>query len=140
MFHGPHRYLRAYLAGIAFPTIMLIVIVTTFVSLAVSGVIEWTWAMLMIFPMAVVPNLWGLWNVAFIKLSESRKPNIGLHGAVLPLLIAPTGYLLARLTGHELPFPMVGLAAGVMLTVLGYYLIWKYIVSYLNESLDLEEL
>ena len=61
-----HPYLRAYMAGIAVPTPLLLVALTLFsiarfvynVPIPVERVI--------IFPMAIVPNLFGVWNVLHV--------------------------------------------------------------------------
>ena len=45
----------------------------------------------MIFPMAVVPSLFGLWNMLWLGSHESTHLPIGVHGAVLPLLLMPLG-------------------------------------------------
>jgi len=54
-----HPYLRAYLAGIAVPTVFLLVIMTSYT------VIRYVWDVpiaierVIVFPMAAVPNAWG---------------------------------------------------------------------------------
>ncbi|MGB2589437.1 MAG: hypothetical protein WAJ96_02220, partial [Candidatus Acidiferrum sp.] len=59
--------------------------------------------------------------------------SIGIHGALLPFLLAPLGVLLTLALKFEIPnfashiFPVL---APVALIV--YYLAWKYIVSFLN--------
>jgi hypothetical protein len=103
----------------------------------------------MIFPMAVVPSLFGLWNMLWLGSHESTHLPISLHGAVLPLLMAPVGALVATSLGvlelgsHGVtwfqacqvsyaliaPFFVAALAA--------YYLVWKYIVGFLNRVLDI---
>ena len=128
-----HPYLRAYMAGIVVPTLALLIVMTVFtiaryvyhVPLAIERVI--------VFPMAVVPNLWGVWNILYVALLSRHHVSIGLFGALLPFLLAPGGYVVACMTGVEIPaflyaaflyiFP-VGLAI--------YYLAWKYLVASLN--------
>ena len=66
-----HPYLRAYMAGISVPTPLLLVALTLFsiarfvynVPIPVERVI--------IFPMAIIPNLFGVWNVLHLA-SRSR--------------------------------------------------------------------
>jgi hypothetical protein len=136
--NGHHRYLRAYLAGIAFPTAFLAVLLSIFVTFAVSGYLPWSLSALLIFPMAVVPNVWGLWNMLYAALREHRPRNIGLFGAALPAVLAPLGYTLATAMGRRPPFgwPLVGV--GLFVAVIVYYLLWKHVVSFMNETLELE--
>ena len=50
--------------------------------------------------MAVVPNLWGLWNMLWIATKSKTHLSIGVHGAFIPALLVPAGILLAlRTTG-----------------------------------------
>jgi hypothetical protein len=92
----------------------------------------------MIFPMAVVPNLWGLWNMLFVASHSRTHLSIGLHGALLPLLLGPLGILLTRTLDFQLPiftshiFPVLALVG-----LTAYYLLWKYLVSFLNRAVNL---
>jgi hypothetical protein len=138
MLHGPHRYLRAYLAGVAVPTAFLVIIVSSFVAVASAGLVAWSLAALLIFPMAVVPNLWGLWNMVYIAVSKRHAVNIGVFGAILPCVLAPAGYTIATALGHPLPLGLGVLSAAFALAVLVYFLVWRHVVHYLNESLELE--
>lgn len=144
-----HPYLRAYMAGIALPTAFLLVGLFIFCiahfGYNVSAPIE----KLIIFPMAVVPNVFGLWNMLFVKLHRHWRVPIGLHGAVLPFFLAPIGATLAislgflKLTQHgltyfgifTLPYWYVYLAPFLGIAV--YYLAWKYVVGYLNQLLGI---
>jgi hypothetical protein len=128
-----HTYLRAYMAGIVVPTIAMLVGVTVF---SIARYVYKEPAPLervMIFPMTVVPNLWGLWNMLFIASHQRTRLSIGLHGALLPFILGPLGLLMTTLLDFAVPnfatriFPI---AAPVAL--IAYYLLWKYVVSFLN--------
>ncbi len=128
-----HTYLRAYMAGIVVPTVFLLVVATVFTMARYVYNIPLPVERVIVFPMAVVPNAWGLWNVLFIALRTRLQLSIGLHGALLPILLAPLGILVASLLNASIPnfvahaFPIlapVGLIA--------YYLAWKYLVGFLN--------
>jgi hypothetical protein len=128
-----HTYLRAYLAGIAVPTVFLLVIMSGYCVLRYVYDFPVPVERVIVFPMAVVPNLWGLWNVLFIALRSRWQLSIGLHGALLPILLAPLGLVVASL----LNFPASALvshfwpiAAPVALIL--YYFAWKYLVGFLN--------
>jgi hypothetical protein len=133
-----HTYLRAYLAGIAVPTAFLLVIMTGYTFLRYVYNFPVPVERVIVFPMAVVPNLWGLWNILFIALRGRPRLSLGLHGAILPVLLAPLGFAVARM----LNFPIPGFVAHVFpvaapLALIIYYLAWKYLVGFLNRVLGL---
>jgi hypothetical protein len=130
-----HPYLRAYMAGIVLPTALLLVALTAFVIArgiySVPVPIE-RW---IIFPMALVPNLWGVWNMLYIALPPRWRLPLGLHGVILPVPLLPLGLLLAQ---HFMGTPPPGLLAKAMplrilILVVFYYLAWKYPVKFLNK-------
>lgn len=131
-----HRYLRAYMCGIVAPTVFLLVAMLAFTLARYIYHVPIEIDRVIVFPMAIIPNLWGLWNMLYIRLNESHRIPIGLHGPVLVLIIAPAGYTLAKLLGFEFPFHGL-LAAGVPTAVVAYYLVWRYIVSFLNRVLEI---
>ena len=133
-----HPYLRAYVAGIAVPTVFLLVVATGFTMLRYVYNVPVPIERVIVFPMAVVPNAWGLWNALFIFWRERLQMSIGLHGALLPILLAPLGIVVAGLLNFSIPsvalhvFPVL---APVGLVV--YYFAWKYLVGFLNRILGL---
>ncbi|HUE42886.1 MAG TPA: hypothetical protein VMP12_04945 [Candidatus Sulfotelmatobacter sp.] len=133
-----HTYLRAYMAGIVVPTIVLLLVAAGFTFARYVYNVPVPIERVIVFPMAVVPNLWGLWNIAFIASHERTHLPIGLHGAILPLILAPLGILMTLLLDFTIPgfathiFPI---AAPVAL--IAYYLIWKYFVGLLNQILGI---
>ena len=138
----PHPYLRAYMAGIVVPTMFLLVIMAVFAyhryyfEVPDQFVIPLPGRPLeraIIFPMAVVPNVWGLWNVLHLALRRYTSMSIGVHGSLLPLVLMPGGVLLARALDvftiqWRFALPMVPIGMAV------YYLAWKYLVGFLNEE------
>ncbi len=91
-----HTYLRAYLGGVFIPTLVFPVLVT---ALAVGKYLcgmQFPVERIVIFPLAFMPVLWGLWNVFWVALRRIAQPSLGLHGAILPFLIMPIGATLAR--------------------------------------------
>lgn len=133
-----HTYLRAYMAGIVVPTIFLLIAATAFTIARYVYNVPVPIERVIVFPMAVVPNLWGLWNMLFIASHQRTHLPIGLHGAILPFLLGPLGILMTLLLNFTIPgfathiFPV---AAPVAL--IAYYLIWKYFVASLNEILGI---
>ncbi len=128
-----HTYLRAYMAGIFVPTIFLIVIATVFCIVRYVYNLPVPVERVIVFPMAFVPNLWGLWNMLFVASHARTGLSTGLHGALLPFVLAPFGIFLIRV----LDLPVVHHGAGVfpiaaLAVLVAYYLVWKYLVGFLN--------
>ena len=133
-----HPYLRAYLAGIAVPTIFLLVVATVFTLARYVYNVPVPVERVIVFPMAVVPNAWGLWNVVFIFWRERLQVPIGLHGALLPILLAPMGIVVASILNFRIPsFDVHFFVIGAPLALIVYYLAWKYLVGFLNRVLEL---
>ena len=133
-----HPYLRAYMAGIAVPTFALLFVMTAYAVFRYVYNFPVPMERFIVFPMAVVPNAWGLWNVLFVAWRRRVPLSLGLHGALLPILLGPLGLLASALLKFSFPgfaahaFPVL---APVALIV--YYFAWKYLVGFLNRVLDL---
>jgi len=144
----PHPYLRAYLAGVFVPTLVLPLLLT-FVILRFVLQIPVPVEQALIFPMAVVPLLWGLWNLLWLWSAPRTHLPLGMHGAVLPFLLMPCGAWLATSLGVlaigsqgvtwfqvcQVPYTLI--APMFLAAVAGYYLVWKYIVGFLNRVLGI---
>src|SRR5262245_15702034 len=133
-----HSVLRAYLAGICVPTVFLLVVAAVFTCLRYVYNIPLPVERVIVFPMAAVPNLWGLWNILFVRVLAPRRVSLGLFGSLLPLLPAPLGFMVARILQFPVPTHLlaaapIGLPVGMIL----YYLAWKYLVGSLNAELEL---
>jgi hypothetical protein len=131
-----HPYIRAYLAGIAPPTLFLPIVLTAVTVARFAFSVQLPLERVVIFGMAVVPNLWGLWNILYVRLSQRHIVPLGLLGAALPLLLAPMGAGLMRLL--ELPIPVeviAGFPVAFPVILIAYYLAWKYLVAFLNALL-----
>jgi hypothetical protein len=133
-----HPYLRAYMAGIALPTVVLLFVMTAYTVFRLIYHFPVPVERFIVFPMAVVPNLWGLWNVLFIAWRRRVPLSLGLHGALLPILLGPLGAVASALLNISIP----GFAAHVFpilapLALIVYYFAWKYFVGFLNRVLEL---
>jgi hypothetical protein len=146
-----HPYLRAYMAGIAVPTPLLLVALTLFsiarfvydVPIPVERVI--------IFPMAIIPNLFGVWNMLHVASRSRTHLPLGIHGAILPFILAPAGFLLGRGLGFlkttnygftyfgivEIHYAHLAVVFPVVLVV--YYLVWKYLIGFFNQVAEITE-
>ena len=144
-----HPYLRAYLAGIFVPTLILPVLLTVFIVVRIVLKVPVPIEQALIFPMAVAPSLFGLWNMLWLGSHERTHLPIGLHGAILPLLLMPLGATTASCLGvlvlgsHgvtwfnacEVPYALI--APCFLAALAGYYLVWKYIVGGFNRVLGI---
>lgn len=143
-----HPYLRAYMAGIVAPTLFLLVALSIFCVARFVFQVPAPIERLIVFPMAVVPNVFGVWNMLYVRLRDWHTP-IGVHGALLPFLLVPTGYALATAMGflqHDavgfiyfgvIRVPYWFLLIGLPVAIATYYLIWKYVVGSLNRLMEL---
>jgi len=131
---APHPYLRAYMAGITIPTALLLVILAVFITVHQFHHEPLPIDRILVFPMAIAPNLWGVWNMVYIVVRRRRDWPLGLHGLLLAMLVGPLGWALVLTMG----FPMSVLGTVMPAFPLGmilYYLLWKYGVAALNEIL-----
>jgi hypothetical protein len=104
-----------------------------------------------IFPLSIIPNAFGLWNMLYLKLRPHWKTPIGLHGALLPFLLGPIGFAIAtslgflKTTEHGLVWfdvihvPYWRLVVAPFFAVAFYYLVWKYLVGFLNREVGIGE-
>ena len=144
-----HPYLRAYMAGIFAPSLFLLIVLTAFVVSRLVLHVPIPIESALIFPMALVPNIFGLWNILYLWLRPRRHLPIGFHGALLPLIMAPVGGLAGCWFGvltigaqgitwfHAITAPYYLIAPWFLAGLVLYYLVWKYIVGFLNEVLGI---
>lgn len=133
-----HPYLRAYMAGIAVPTVVLLVTMAAYTVFRYVYNFPVPVERVIVFPMAVVPNLWGLWNVLFFAWRRRVPLSLGLHGALLPIVLGPLGAVASALLDFSIPgFPRHLLPILAPLVLIVYYFAWKYLVGFLNRVIDL---
>jgi hypothetical protein len=146
---NPHPYLRAYMAGIFAPSLFLLVVLTAFIVSRLVFQVPIPIERVIVFPMALVPNLFGLWNILYVWLRPRRHLPIGFHGALLPVIMAPVGGAAACWLGfltvgaHGITWfqvitaPYYLIAPWFLAGLVLYYLVWKYIVGFLNQILGI---
>ena len=133
-----HPYLRAYMAGSVVPTMFLLVIMTFFCVARFVYDVPVPIERVIVFPMAVVPNLWGAWNMLYILLHSRRRLNIGLYGAILPFALAPVGLTVAtRVLDFAPAFVGKVFPIGFPIALVVYYLAWKHLVAFFNKLLGI---
>ncbi|WP_109487989.1 hypothetical protein [Occallatibacter savannae] len=144
-----HPYLRAFMAGTLVPTLVLPLLLTAFLVLRVGMQVSFPIERGLIFPMALVPALWGLWNILWQLSRERTHLALGAHGALLPPLMIPVGAAIgihggvltlgtASVTWFSavtVPYALIALFLGVGMTA--YYLAWKYVVGFVNRLLGI---
>ena len=141
----PRPYLRAYMAGVLIPTFVLLWIAAVDAyhmfylevpSQFIFGLPARPLERAILFPMAVVPNLWGTWNMLWVATRSLTHLSIGAHGSVLPALLVPAGILLARTTqlfDIQMGFALLAIPVGMA----AYYLAWKFLVGSLNAEIGI---
>lgn len=129
-----HPYLRAYVAGVAIPTVVLPLGFAVFCVARFGYNVDVPVERALVFPLALVPGIWGLWNMLFVGLHGKRWLPLGWHGALLPVLLAPAGLAVAYSVRLPVPDAAPALVGAFLpLGLATYYLAWKYLVRYLNE-------
>jgi hypothetical protein len=133
-----YPYLRAYMAGVLLPSWFLLAVVI--IGLGIIGIELESPAVverIIIFAMAVVPNLWGLWNMLYVGMGMKRRLPLGVWGALLPLLIIPMGVALTRSLDVRFMTPTLVLEVAPV-AIGAYFLIWKFIVAFFNRVVGLD--
>ena len=141
----PHPFVRAYMAGVTVPTIFLLVLLAVYAYFRFYFEVPNQFVIplpgpplerAIVFPMAVVPNMWGAWNIVYLALRSHVRMSLGVHGALLPLILIPFGIVLARQLDVFTIQPQFALPMfPVGMTV--YYLAWKYLVGFLNAEVGI---
>ncbi len=141
----PHPYLRAYMAGALVPTVFVMFVACGYAFIRYGLGLPFAIEKGLIFPVAFVPNLFGIWNVVYTRLHQTHRIALGVHGALLPFVLGPLGLLVAISVGiaefHDgsliyfqaIRVPYGVLAIGFVCALIVYYLVWKYLVGFLNE-------
>jgi len=144
-----HPYLRAYMAGIVVPTILLLLALTVFIMVRFVFQVPVPIERAIAFPMAIVPNLFGVWNMFYLWLRPRRHLPIGFHGTLLPFIILPLGYLIGSALGvvhlapqcvvyfNEIQVPYAFAVMVFAFALIIYYLVWKYLVGFFNQVLGI---
>lgn len=144
-----HPYLRAYLAGVFVPTLVLPLMLAGFITVRLVLALPIPIERFVIFPMALVPTMWGLWNMLWLCSRSRTRLAVGLHGAALPILLLPLGALVAGSLGilaiglhgvvwfKAVDVPYALIAPCWLAAIAGYYLVWKFIVGFLNRVMGI---
>lgn len=127
------------MAGITIPTMLLIFIMIIFSIARYIFAGSISIEKIIVFPMAIVPNLWGFWNILYVYLRRYRYVSIGFHGAILALVQVLLAFGIAKLVSFEIPGLMASaFPFGLPVVVIIFYLIWKHLVAFFNAILGIE--
>lgn len=146
-----HPYLRAYMAGISVPTPLLLIPLTAFFIARFVYNFPVPIERAVIFPMAIIPNLFGVWNMVHLASRARTHLPLGIHGAILPFIIAPAGFFLGRGLGFlqtthhgftyfgavEIRYAFLAFVFPIAVVV--YYLVWKYLIGFFNRVAGIAE-
>jgi hypothetical protein len=144
-----YPYLRAYMAGIVLPSLFLLVALTVFILTRLVFHAPIPIERVIVFPMALVPNAFGIWNILYLWSRPHRHWSIGFHGALLPVVMVAMGAVFAAWGGfltvgtHGITWfqvvsvPYFLIVLWFLAAVVVYYLLWKYVVGFLNEVLGI---
>lgn len=144
-----HPYLRAFMAGILVPTLVLPLLLVAFIVLRLGMQVSFPIERGLVFPMALVPGLWGLWNMLWEWSHERTRLSVGVHGAFLPLLMMPVGATIATQARvlvlgatsvtwfNAITVPYALIVLFLAMAIAAYYLAWKYIVGFVNHVLGI---
>ena len=145
-----HPYLRAFLAGILVPTLVLPLLAGRIYRAAAgnadfvpdrarTGVSHGAGSG----PVGRVEHA-----LAVVATRRTHLP-LGVHGALLPLLMVPVGALIATHAGvlalaatsvtwfNAITVPYALIACFLAAAIAAYYLAWKYIVGFVNRVLGI---
>jgi hypothetical protein len=137
------------MAGIVAPSLGLLVALTVFIVTRLVFQIPIPIERVIIFPMALVPNAFGLWNMFYLWLRPHRHLPIGFHGALLPVILVVVGAVGATLGGfltlgangvtwfQAISVPYTLIVPWFLSAMVIYYLLWKYVVGFLNQLMGI---
>ena len=133
-----HIYLRAYMAGVTVPTVLVVIVLACFLVLRFGYNVQIPIERGLVFPLAIVPGLWGLWNMLYLVVRRHWRIPLGVYGALVPLFVGPLALCNAFLLDFDIPgFALAVFPVGVAVAMLAYYLVWKYLVGFFNRMLEI---
>jgi hypothetical protein len=137
------------MAGTLVPTLVLPLLLLAFIVLRLIMQVSFPIERGLVFPMALVPALWGVWSVLWQASRESTHLPLGAHGAFLPLLMMPVGAFIATHVGvldlgassvtwfNSISISYAMVACFLTAAIAAYYLAWKYVVGFVNRVLGI---
>jgi hypothetical protein len=127
------------MAGVTVPSVFLLFAFVVFCVIRLGYHPEFPIERIMVFPLALVPAIWGVWNMVYMAMRKRSYIPLGCHGALVPVFLVPVALWNARAFGLELTLASSWtiVAVAVPLLAIIYYLVWKFLVGFLNETLGI---
>lgn len=144
-----HPYLRAFVSGAFVPTLLLPLMLAAFIVVRLGMGLPFPIERGLVFPLALVPCLWALWNMLWLGSHARTHLVLGVHGMLLPLLLLPGGATVAGCLGilelqatgafwfRTVLVPYALIVPTFLCVLVGYYLLWKYVVGFVNRELGI---
>ena len=144
-----HPYLRSFFAGAFVPTLVLPVMLAGFIVVRFVFHVPFPIERGLVFPMALVPTIWALWNMLWLWSHARTNLSLAVHGMLLPFVLLPAGTVIASCLGilqlessgvtwfESCQVPYALIVPCFFAALAGYYLVWKYVVGFLNRVLGI---
>ena len=128
--------IRAFIAGIVFPSTLLPVALYLLMSLGRTGVLA-------VPSIHLIPLLWGIWNVLYFAFLRHVLPTnldlrLFLTGAILGFFVAIFGVFWLKLPAI-LAFPENVYYAPLLILPVLYGILWRFIVKPINDLVGLTD-
>jgi hypothetical protein len=127
------------MAGVTVPSVLLLIVFMVFCVIRLGYHPEFPIERVLVFPLALVPAIWGVWNMVYLATHKRRYIPLGCHGALVPVFLVPVALWNAKAFGFELTLAeswTIVVVAVPQLAII-YYLVWKFLVGFLNETLGI---
>jgi disulfide bond formation protein DsbB len=127
------------MAGVTVPSVFLLLVFAVLCVVRLAYNPEFPIERILVFPLALVPAIWGVWNMVYLAMHTRRYMPLGCHGALVPVFLVPVALWNARAFGVELTLAAswhIVIVALPLLMII-YYLVWKFLVGFLNELLGI---
>jgi len=133
------KYLKAFIAGLAFPATLLPFIYLILYSAGHQAIHTQPLQFIPLF----IPLVFGLWNVGYFLVGnkcsiQQRNPRLWVTGISLGLLVGLVGIFMLHLPKLLFGFTGVLFYLPIIIVPIIYGIIWRYIVHSLNTVVGLK--
>lgn len=130
------KWLKAFIAGIVVPSIILPIMVLILTSLGKSQLLTQPF-------LHFIPIIWGLWNIFYFKylkniLPENQDVRLLITGAILGFLVAAYGTFWLNIP-QTIGLPDQVRYLPLVVAPILYAILWRFLVKDLNDILYLKD-